>query len=382
MYHLPVIATIGEDLSARLEALPMGETLRQAITRGDAARFGVAFNLRDGLIECTPARARKPTQQVKVGKFAGALLRDRPDLVERVAHLLSQPTVTIDLVTGDAIAEAYHEIPAGHGSGYYSCMAGKPLEWFDLYARNPQISLAVVSLHGDPIGRCLVYTDSDGIRYHSRRLYMPASLIPAFETWAESQGILDGRDETIPAIDLDEATCDYYPYLDDFAGVSLCPPRLSDSYDIECQRTDGHGTPANQTICECCDEATDEDDVHYVNDTTLCSYCLNRNYTFIDDRLFNDDDLRPLRDLVYDDTFAALLDDSEKEINRHESDFSDLVLIVLENGVIGTPDELHDEGYLRIEHNGETYWTTEAIPIDEFAIGCTQYGRIADAVDY
>lgn len=359
-------------LSPEFYRLPEAVTSR--ILAGALASLGNEFSIDDGLILAS-SRLKK-SQKIKPGRVLARLLDD-PEEVQRLAALLVAAPYTWEIVTGSAIADYYRD------SAVRSCMTFQDSEVFDLYAKNPdQIGLCVMhDEEGNYLGRTLIYMKEGKPEYHSRRIYMPDEHAILTRDYLGKLGVGQIPDSVIDW-PLNKCHHDRYPYLDDFAGVDS--DGLTDrSPDYTCDQTTGYCQEHNRAPCDCCRDLEDSEDLIYLGeDHNVCSHCYERHYYTAEDSrgnpcTFYEDAVTTAETVDNGDVFAEV-DDCVQEAERIKSDFSELELIRLSDGTIGTEDELLDEGYTQIDD----YWTTEARCLSEYVLGSGWYASRSDRLDY
>jgi len=315
------------------------------------------------------SRITKSTK-VKPGRVLARLI-DSPDEVQRLAAILTAPPYVFRIFTGEAIAEIYAS-EGGYSGNRFSCMSGHDEEVFDLYAENPeQIGLLVAhDAEGDYQGRVLIYMEGGKPKHHSRRFYMEGELRLLALEWLQAKGITPITPYS--SWSLDRTEFDRYPYLDDFEGVGSSG--LTDhSPDHVCDQTTGYARDSGRP-CTCCGDHTCEEELIYIGDDhEVCQHCYTSEYRTGEDHrgnpyTFSASDVTE-GTIVADDCVFADVDECVEEAERIESDFSDITLIRLSDGTIGTEDELQAEGYTQI---GE-HWTTDARACSEYVIGDDWY---------
>lgn len=199
--------------------------------------------------------AREGRQEGKPGRVIRKVLTDSLieayDITDRVIEHFSNLCVSYVMANGDDESTAnavnlyvvsgefiklyydgnYHSNLAS-GNLSNSCMAYKDLDYFDIYADNPDVCNMVVALDGERklAGRALLWkTDNHG--YCMDTIYAAESLRPLFIEFAIKNGLrykaqqschhssfdmLNGQrvNDTCVSITLKRSSFDYYPYVD------------------------------------------------------------------------------------------------------------------------------------------------------------------------
>jgi hypothetical protein len=144
--------------------------------------------------------------------------------------------------------------------------------------------LVYVENAGRPCARVLVNKESEEYPGIYVGDWAPSAR-DVLNDWLESNGYTRNDDAlegaTIPRIDLrnDKILC---PYIDcQNLGVEIYNEHLIIGGDFKAAYEHGYvGEDDDRRICDECGEATDDDDIHFIeyNDEALCDHCLDRNY--------------------------------------------------------------------------------------------------------
>ena len=213
------------------------------------------------------------------GKVLRKIWPDMPNgIIEKVsAHLRCNEDIdnSIEIVTGDAIKQAYHYqhyAPSNSSNLWNSCMRYDQCQnWFGIYTDNSQVSLIVArNAERQVTGRAILWNDTYLDRIYAYDECVKQKIIQYAEN-KKYKSIYD-RYENLEyvselTIKLDQSDFDYYPYLDTMRYLTGRELSMNDSYcDYILDSTEGGPNEENhehQRYSEYHGEWIDEDEASY-----------------------------------------------------------------------------------------------------------------------
>ena len=338
MLLLTYTSKISESLRSTLRDYHVGELLLAALEGVAALEIGTHWSIRGGMITyCPKGRIQgkndrgewrlKGRQEIKPSKLVVRLLGEEGFTSRELSAFSFHCMGRLDLkfLSGEELANAF--------SNEYcklSCMSARKPKWFEIYAKNESVcSMAVLeNSKSEIMARAIIWTQ-DGIKYRERIYAAGGEIKDQLERELDELGI-ESADE-LGTIQLN-TDCDYWPYLDTFIFIGH-NHISSDATGCFAQAQNQDGTRSDLTCCTHCSEHIDTGCVtaYLVDDETLCQSCFGEIYIEL-----NNDQCYKRNDLITVDSTTT-------------SDYSDVELITLDGDVIGTHDELSENGYHMVD---------------------------------
>ena len=338
MLLLTYTSKISDSLRSTLRDHHVGDLLLAAMEGVAALEIGTHWSLRNGLITfCPKGRTQgkndkgewclKGRQEIKPSKLVVKLLGEEEftsrELSDFSIHCMGR--FQLKFLLGEELASAF--------SNEYcklSCMSHRNPKWFEIYSNNPEVcSMAVLenSKH-EIVARCIIWTQ-DGIKYREPIYAAGGEIKDQLEAELDDLGVESADDLGTICLNTD---CDYWPYMDTFIYIGHYHIS-SDPSECFAQAQNQDGSRTDLTSCSNCRGHIDTDCVnaYLVKYDTFCQSCFGDSY-----QEMNDDQCYKKEDLISIESTTT-------------SDYSDVKLITLEGGIIGTYDELRDNGYYLID---------------------------------
>lgn len=164
--------------------------------------------------------------------------------------------------------------------GLYSCMCGRDAQgYLDIYTKNPQVQLMVMTINGSIVGRSIVWLG----KYHDRVYANTQTNADILTEYMHSWGLVNvwrSTQANVPEyIQLDRTEFDYYPYIDTYYYIDVDSNRAymnmpRNGNEVRtCRCTDGSYEEQDRYECYNCGRGISSDDVYWVNDEPYCNEC-------------------------------------------------------------------------------------------------------------